>query len=123
MRKLLALAVVSALSVPLVATATADEAKVRGAATRTVTIGDNFFKPKRMTVRKGTVLRFVWGAGNEGTDFEHNATGVRGNKFESQTTTRPERPFRKRITRTTTIVCTVHATTMRMKVVVKKRRR
>ena len=32
---------------------------------------------------------------------------------------RPDRPFRKRITKTSTIVCTIHATTMKMKVKVK----
>src|SRR5436190_5293011 len=30
------------------------------AATRTVTLGDNFFRPKSLTVRKGATVRWVW---------------------------------------------------------------
>ena len=112
---------VSAAFAGLASGAMADDPPATKAATRTVTLGDNFFKPKTMTVRKGTILRFIWGPGNEGTVVEHNVTGVKGNKFTNgEDTTRPDRPYRKRITRTTTIVCTIHSTTMKMTVKVKR---
>ena len=120
MRK--SIAVLAALPVlPLVASnATADYPPVHKAATRTVQLGDNFFKPKSMTIRKGTILKFIWGPDNSGTEVEHNVTGIRGNKFTNgEDTTKPDRPFRKRITRNTSIVCTIHSTTMKLKVTVK----
>jgi plastocyanin len=122
MRKLIAaLAVVAVPAAGFAAGASAaDDPPVTKAATRTVELGDNFFKPKTMTVRKNTILKFVWGPNNEGTVVEHNVTGVKGNKFTNgEDTTRPDAPYRKRITRTTSIVCTIHATTMTMKVRVK----
>ena len=123
MRKLIAsLAVVAlpAAGFAAVNASAAGDPPVTKAATRTITLGDNFFKPKSLTVRKGTILRFIWGPNNEGTIVEHNVTGVRGNKFTNgEDTTRPDRPYRKRITRKTTIVCTIHATTMKMSVRVK----
>jgi plastocyanin len=121
MRKLFAvIAVVPVLTAVAVSGASADDPPVHAAATRTIELGDNFFKPKAVTVKKGTVLRFVWGPNNSGTTVEHNVTGVKGNTFKSTPdTTRPAAPFRKRITKTTSIVCTIHATTMKLKVTVK----
>ena len=123
MRKLIAALTVVAVPVAGFAAAGAsasDDPPVTKAATRTVELGDNFFKPKSMTVRKNTILKFVWGPNNEGTVVEHNVTGVKGNKFTNgEDTTRPDAPYRKRITRTTSIVCTIHPTTMKMTVKVK----
>jgi hypothetical protein len=124
MRKLIAaLAVVAVPAAGFAAAgaSAADNPPVTKAATRTVVLGDNFFKPKSMTVRKNTILKFVWGPDNEGTIVEHNVTGVKGNKFSNgEDTVKPDRPYRKRITRTTSIVCTIHATTMKMTVKVKR---
>ena len=122
MRKSLAAVAMLSISASaaFAANATADDPPVRAAVTKTVTLGDNYFKPKALTVRKGTILRFIWGPGNEGTVVEHNVTGVKGNRFTNgEDTTRPDAPYRKRITRTTSIVCTLHSTTMKMKVTVK----
>jgi len=123
MRKLIAtLAAVALLAAAFAAvTASAsDDAPVQKAATKTITLGDNFFKPKAITIRKGTILRFVWGPNNTGTEVEHNVTGVRGNKFPSTPdTTRPDTPFRKRFTRNSLVVCTIHPTTMKLRVTVK----
>jgi len=120
MRKLLALVLVAAVPASLgVASATADDASVQAAKTRTVRIGDNFFSPKTITVKKRTIVKWVWGTGDRtSTDFEHNVRGTKGNKFRSSVKTRGS--FRKRITKTTSIVCDVHFTTMRMKIKVKK---
>jgi plastocyanin len=122
MRKLIAVvALAPVVAVVAAAHASAGDPPVHAAATRTIQLGDNFFKPKAITVRKGTVLKFIWGPNNTGTTVEHNVTGVKGNKFgPTPDTTRPARPFRKRITRTTSIVCTIHATTMKLRVTVKR---
>jgi plastocyanin len=122
MRKpIAALALVSMPAAFAVNATAADDPPVQKAATRTVELGDNFFKPKSMTVRKNTILKFVWGPDNEGTLVEHNVTGVKGNKFTNgEDTAKPDRPYRKRITRTTSIVCTIHPTTMKMTVKVKR---
>jgi hypothetical protein len=135
MRKPIALLAVAALliavGVAFAATATAGDPPVYKSATRTVELGDNYFaKPgttstlRSVTVKKGTILRFFWGPDNEGTISEHDVTGVKGHKFTSgDPTVKPERPFRKRITRTTSIVCSVHSTTMKLTVKVKRPRR
>jgi plastocyanin len=103
------------------AAASAGDPPVHKAATKTVQLGDNFFKPKTLTVKKNTILRFVWGPNNEGTVVEHNVTGIKGNKFTNgEDTAKPDAPYRKRITKTTSIVCTIHSTTMKMTVKVKK---
>jgi plastocyanin len=122
MRKLIAsIALVPLAAAGYAATASADDPPARKAATKTITLGDNYFRPKALTVKKGTILRFIWGPGHEGTAVEHNVTGVKGNKFTNgEDTTRPDRPYRKRITRNTSIVCTIHPTTMKMTVKVKR---
>jgi plastocyanin len=123
MRKLIAILVVAAVPAAGLAAAGAsasDDPPVTKAATRTITLGDNFFKPKAITIRKGTILKFNWGPDNTGTEVEHNVTGVKGNKFDStEDTTRPSRPFRKRFTRNSLVVCTIHPTTMKLRVTVK----
>ncbi len=124
MRKLIATLAVVALAAAGLAAVTAsasDDPPVHKAATKTITLGDNFFKPKSLTVKKGTILRFVWGPGNEGTVVEHNVTGVKGNKFDStEDTTKPDRPFRKRFTKNSLVVCTIHSTTMKLSVKIKR---
>ena len=121
MRKSIALlAVLPVLPIAAAGANADDDPPVTKAATRTITLGDNFFKPKAITIRKGTILRFIWGPNNEGTIVEHNVAGVRGNKFAAtEDTTRPDRPFRKRFTRNSLVVCTIHSTTMKLKVTVK----
>jgi plastocyanin len=118
------IAVLAALSlIPVVAAhaATSDDAPVTKAATKTITIGDDFFKPKAITVKKGTTLKFEWGKNNAGTIDDHNVTGVSGNKFKSTPdTTRPSRPFKKKFTKNSLVVCTIHPTVMKLKVKIKK---
>jgi len=118
-RKLVALFVPVALIAASVPAATADDASVQAAKTRTVRVGDNFFSPKTITVKKRTIVKWVWGTdGATETDVEHNVRGWKGNKFRSAYKT--EGSYRKRITKTTRILCDVHATTMRMTIKVKK---
>ena len=78
-------------------------------ATRSITVGDDFFKPRRITVSRGTVLRFVW----RRTRHLHNVTR-RGQS--SKTTRRRGTVVRRTVTRSTTFICTVHPDTMRLRV-------
>jgi plastocyanin len=74
------------------------------AATRTITIGDNFFRPASATVSKGTNVKWVWQG-----KLAHNVTVKKGPaKFKSST--KPKGTFSKVLTRagTYTIVCTIH---------------
>jgi plastocyanin len=115
MRKLLAVvAVVPVVGVVAVASASAGDPPARAAATRTVVIGDNYFSPKTVSVTKGTYVQWTWGKGNRGTAVEHNVTATKGNTFASGDTAKPAKPFRRKITKTTTVYCTIHSTTMKM---------
>src|SRR3954469_862594 len=121
MRKTIAvLAVLSVLPVVAANASSSDDPPVTKAATRTITIGDDFFKPKTITVKKGTTLQFEWGKNNTGTLDEHNVSGVSGNKFKpTPDTTKPSKPFKKKFTKNSLVVCTIHATVMKLKVKVK----
>jgi plastocyanin len=115
MRKLIAVVAVVPVLAVVASVASADDPPARAAATKTVVIGDNFFSPKTLKVTKGTTVQWTWGKGNTGTAVEHNVMGTKGNKFgPTPDTLRPDRPVRKRITKTTTVYCTIHSTTMKM---------
>ena len=105
-------------AVPAVATgAHAADEPVRAAATKTVKVGDSYFAPRSIRVRKGTYVKWVWGVdGDTETYVEHNVKGYRGNRFLSPDMT--EGSYRRRITRTTSVLCTIHPTSMRMKITV-----
>ncbi len=119
MRKLLALVVVAAVPASLAATsATAGDASVEAAKTRTVRVDDNFFKSKTITVRKGTIVKWTWGSGGNETDVEHDVYSTKGTRLRSGYKTKGT--YRKRIKKTTSYLCRVHATTMRGKIKVKK---
>jgi plastocyanin len=121
MRKLILLPAAALPLVAFAANATAGDPPVHAAATKTIVVGDNFFKPKAVTVKKGTTLKFVWGnANNDGTVQEHNVTGVKGNKFTTEDTSKPDKPFKKKFTRTSVVFCTIHPTTMKLTVKVKR---
>jgi plastocyanin len=74
------------------------------AATRTVTVGDSFFKAKSLTVFTGTTVRWVWRG-----KLIHNVTAKRGPaRFHSAA--KAAGSYSRRLTRagTYTIVCTIH---------------
>lgn len=83
-------------------------------------LGDNFFKPVRKVVRRGTVVRFFWAGRNV-----HNVTMVRGpsRRFRSQTTRRRGLNFAKRFRRPGVylLICTIHPREMRLKLGVTRR--
>jgi plastocyanin len=75
------------------------------AATKTVSLGDNFFKPKTLTVTRGTKVVFKWtGAA------PHNVTVTSGpKKFHSRTQTSGTYSAIPHTPGTYKIVCTIHA--------------
>jgi plastocyanin len=83
------------------------------ARTTTIKLGDNFFKPARKTIRRGTKVRFRWVGRNP-----HNVTKTRGpgGRFRSRTTSRRGINFAKRFTKRGTyrLICTIHPTEMRL---------
>jgi len=83
------------------------------AATTTIKLVDNKFRPARKTVKRGTTLRFLWTGKNP-----HNVFVVSGPvNFHSGTKTKGS--YRKRVTRkgSYALVCTIHSgMTLRLKV-------
>ena len=57
--------------------------------TKTVTVGDNFFKPKTVTVNRGTKVTWVW----HSFGIPHNVTVKSGpSKFHSRTASEERAP-------------------------------
>jgi plastocyanin len=85
------------------------------AATKTVQVKDNVFVAKKITVKKGATLKWVWKG-----KAPHNVKVTKGPaKFGSKTQVKGS--FAKKLTKkgTYTIVCTIHAPGMKMTVTVK----
>jgi plastocyanin len=86
-----------------------------GATTKTVRVKDDFFSPKKLTIKKGTKVKWVW-RGKEG----HNvavANGPTNFRFNKRRKGSRTHTFKKR--GTYNLVCTIHAPDMHMKIVVK----
>ena len=121
MRKPLALVALSALLIAtgvFSASAVAGDPPARAAATKTVSVKDNYFRAKTLKVRKGTIVKWVW-RGEDGateTDTEHDVYSTKGTKLRSGFKTTGS--YRKRIYKTTRYLCRVHATTMTGKITV-----
>jgi plastocyanin len=82
------------------------------ARTAGVTVGDDFFRPGRLTIRRGTTVRWTW----RGRDV-HNVTVTSGPaRFQSRT--QSEGTFSRRLRRRGTyrIICTVHGQRMTIRV-------
>lgn len=79
-----------------------------------VLVGDNFFKPAKRTIRRGTLVRFRWIGRNP-----HNVVKRRGpgRRFRSRTTTRRRVNFAKRFRRRGNylLLCTIHPREMRLR--------
>jgi plastocyanin len=102
LRKLIAviaaLALVAAVAVPALA-----------ASRKTVKLGDNFFSPKTLTVKKGTKLTFRWTG-----SAPHN---VKGAGINIGTRTKGSKTVTVR--KGGTIICTIHQPEMRMRLKVR----
>ncbi|MEA2409621.1 MAG: hypothetical protein QOC77_182 [Thermoleophilaceae bacterium] len=86
-----------------------------GSATKVVSVKDNFFSPRPLTISKGTAVRWVW-KGKQ----RHNVTVANGpSSFRAGTrkTGSFTHTFKKR--GTYSIVCTIHAPDMHMTINVK----
>jgi plastocyanin len=84
----------------------------RAARTVNVTVGDDFYRPARLSVAPRTRVRWVW----RGRDI-HNVTVTSGpRRFSSRTQVRGTFARRLRARGTYRIVCTVHGQTMRIRV-------
>jgi len=90
----------------------ADGPGTRAARTVDVTVGDDFYRPVRLSVRPRTRVRWVW----RGRDV-HNVTVTSGpRRFRSRTQVRGTFARTLRARGTYRIVCTVHGQTMRIRV-------
>jgi plastocyanin len=106
-------------AVPLCVIAAALPAAASGpdagaSATKRVTVGDNFFRPRSVTIDSGDTVRWRWVGRNP-----HNVTVTRGpRKFHSSTKSSGSYSKRLRRRGTYRYICTVHPASMRGKVVV-----
>ena len=83
--------------------------------TRNVKIGDDFFSPTSMTVRKNDTVKWRWTG-----DSLHTVTVSKGPvKFSS--TAKRTGTYSKKMTRTGTyrILCSIHPDTQKMRIVVR----
>jgi plastocyanin len=88
---------------------------VAATTTKTVAIKDDFFGPKKLTISKGSKVKWVW-KGNEA----HNVSVANGPsffRFGKRKTGTKSHTFKKR--GTYSIVCTIHAPDMHMTIKVK----
>jgi plastocyanin len=106
MRKLVALAVVVAL------TAIAVTVVPAYAATKNVTVGNNFFSPKSLSVKKGTKVTFKWKGG-----VPHNVTPSSG-RGGSKTSRKKGFTYSKTFSKKGTFkyICTIHPGQMKITV-------
>jgi plastocyanin len=85
------------------------------ASSKTVQVKDNKFVASKITVKKGTTVKWIWKG-----RAPHNVTVTKGPaKFSSKTIVKGS--FSKKLTKagTYTILCTIHAPGMKMVVTVK----
>jgi plastocyanin len=110
-----ALAVAGAAGLVVVLAASpAPSVGTTAAATKTVTLTDDKFTPKRVTIRRGSIIRFRWAASAENP---HNVKGRGFSSGQPQTSGTYRRKFRK--AGRYRVVCQVHPA-MRMRVTVRR---
>ena len=89
-----------------------------GGSTTKIKVGNNFFKPEKKTIRRGTKVRFKWEGG-----APHNVTKTKGpaGKIVSKTTSKSGVNFTKTFKRQGTykLICTIHPSQMKLKLRVK----
>jgi plastocyanin len=82
-------------------------------ATKKISVKDNFFSTSKVTVRKGDKVTWRW----SGTSNPHNITSK--GHFHSSTKTSGSYSKTFKTKGTFSVICTIHPSQMRMKVVVK----
>jgi plastocyanin len=85
------------------------------AATKTVQVKDNVFVANKISVKKGTTVKWVWKG-----KAPHNVKVTKG-PATFGSTTQAKGTFSRKLSKagTYTIVCTIHAPAMRMTITVK----
>ena len=127
MRKLLTVIAVVSLLAALAVTgvgAASGSAKSLHAAgkTKTVEVSDDFYSPKKITIKRKTTVKWVWKNATTGggqTDNEHSVVDEKG-RFSSAEMDSGTYKHKFKKTGTFNIVCSVHPDTMTMRVKVKK---
>ena len=77
---------------------------------KTVKVGDNFFSPKRMTVKSGTVVSWKWNSDNADSHDVKLKKGPRGvKKFHSDIAS-TDFTYKKKLTKkgAYSLLCTLH---------------
>jgi len=96
---------------------------VFGAGTKTVTVADDTFTPHKFSIKKNTIVKWAWSAANvddhQVAQADKHFDPKSGGFTSKQQATGS--PFRHRFKKAGTfyVICTVHPTDMRMKIVVK----
>ena len=117
-------AVIAAVALPLGGTAAGDEPTATGAAkTVKVKVGDDFFSPVNLKIKKGTKVKWKWLSDNGNP---HNVTatkvpkGVKKKSLKSATGSIGIK-FNKTLKKKGTykFVCTIHSTVMKQTIKVK----
>ena len=112
-----------ALIAVLAGAALISAAPAHGAARKTVKVGDNYFTPQPLTVKRGTTVTWRW-PGYDGAGDVHDVglmAGPKGVKRFRSEAAATDYSFKRKLTKPGTykIVCTLHEE-MRMTVKVRK---
>jgi plastocyanin len=86
-----------------------------GATTKTVSVKDDFFGPKKLSIKKGVKVKWVW----RGQESHNVATANGPSKFRFNKRRKGSKTYTFKKRGTYNIVCTIHAPDMHMKIVVK----
>jgi plastocyanin len=96
----------------------------QGAARKTVAIGDNFYLPEKLTIKRGTTVLWRWPSFEQGGDVHDVKLGSRPKKvkrFQSEAAS-TDYSFKRKLTvpGTYKIICTLHEE-MRMTIKVRRK--
>jgi plastocyanin len=92
-----------------------------GSSSKVVKVGDDYFTPAKLTVKKGTKVRWAWLAGNQDNHDVRLKSGPKGVKKFKSDLAASDYSFSKKLTvpGTYKLYCSLHAT-MRQTIVVKR---
>jgi plastocyanin len=92
-----------------------------GSSSKVVKVGDDYYTPAKLTVKKGTKVRWAWLAGNQDNHDVRLKSGPKGVKKFKSDLAASDYSFSKKLTvpGTYKLYCSLHAT-MRQTIVVKR---